>query len=674
MTDGPFLTIDHAKAQVAVEKVHNAKCNFTIFIKEGTYFLDRPISFAPVDSAADDYSITYAGYPGEKPVISGGRQVNGQWSPSKTNPNIWELYLTDVAAGKWYFQQLFVNGSRRRRANSLELPQGKQLPSSPEAYQRIQSKIDNVNTSLNRTGFIYRVNDFNANWHNLEDSQIVMFYAWNTPRKWIDVQRTKQPESIARHTLFFTSPTSRPSNDSGGGKDEHQRYYVDNIREGLKEPGDWYLDRKTGILSYIPLPCEDIHTALIVAPVHLRIIEFHGDLSADNYVKNLHFKSLSFQHTEWHQSKTEIADSQAAQWLENGAIYLDGANNITFDNCEITHVGEYGLVLKQGCKNNTIRHCEISDTGAGGIVIGEFGSIGDLPNPRISSVSHNTTYNCFIHDGGQVFHNGAGIVIAKSSYNNIEHNEVSDYYYTGISVGMQWRGPPSTSNHNTIKYNHIHHIGQGVLGDLSGIYILDNPGTIISNNLIHNILNYPLSYGGFGIYLDENAENVSVENNIVHHTNSAALMTNGCINALVQNNIFAFTSTEGLIRRAMGKGSPSSWTITRNIFINHHIAPAGLQKQQGDSSSILWGKWEDKQHYKLDENIYYVFGEGMRPFFGKSFDEWRVYSGQDSNSIYGDPAFSNLDALNFSLKAESPARKVGFEPIATQEIGRYDWK
>ena len=673
MTDGPFRTFVRAKAQVLLEKSRHPNCNFTIFIRQGTYYLMDPILFRPEDSASDAKTITYAAFPGEIPVLSGGRLIDGEWAPSKRDPRIWELQIADVAAGKWYFQQLFVNCSRRRRASSLHLPHGEQLPRDPEAYLRMEKTLFAGESPINKMGFVYRDKDFDPAWHDLEEVQVVIFYAWNVPRKWIDAQRSRKPESIQKHELFFTSATNRPTNESGGGKDEHQRYYFDNLYEGLKEPGQWYLDRKTGVLSYFPLPGEDMDSAQVIAPFLSRIMEFQGEWAANRYIKNVNFSNLSFQHAAWQQSRTEIADFQAAQWLRNGAIYMESAENITFSHCEIAHVGEYGIVLKQAAKNNLIEHCEIHDLGAGGLVIGELGTINDKPNPTLESVAHNTVHNCRVYDGGHVFANGVGIVIAKSSYNSLIHNEVFDFYYSGISVGMQWRGPPSTSNHNLIQYNHVHHVGRGVLGDLGGIYVLDNPETTVANNLIHDIVNYKLTYGGFGIYLDKNSGNVTVENNIVYKTNSAALMTNCCREATVRNNIFAFSKTEGLIRRAVCPDVVSSWNITRNILFNHQISPSGMQKWQGDASSLIWGSWKDKENFQLNNNIYYVTGNDLRQFYGKTFEEWKNFSGQDSQSIFADPLFSDIDRLDFSLKSDSPAWNIGFKPIMVNHIGTYGW-
>ena len=186
--------------------------------------------------------------------------------------------------------------------------------------------------------------------------------------------------------------------------------------------------------------------------------------------------------------------------------------------------GEHAIRFRAGSTHNRVERCHIHDLGGGGVYIGE-GT--EEPIPQNIAVSHNTADNCFIHDGGHLFHGSHGVFIGRSSYNNITHNEISNFDYTGIAVGWSWGFDESTAHHNKIDFNHIHHIGNGSgLSDMGGIYTLGiSPGTTERNNHIHDIYHYPYCSHGSGIYLDEGSSDMLVENNVVHHV---SCMSNHC--------------------------------------------------------------------------------------------------------------------------------------------------
>jgi parallel beta-helix repeat protein len=630
-TDGPFATIAHAQQAAREARPTGAKPRpLTVLIRGGTYRLTEPLVFTPEDSGSEAAPITYAAYPGEKPVISGGSPIAG-WQ--KGEGELWIARIPEVQAGKWYFQQLFVNGQRRTRArtpNEGYFPMEGPLPE----IKNPQADRDNP---ASRIGFTFRGGDLKS-WPGLDDVNLIVFHAWTASVHWI-----KELDEQT-HTVRFTAPSGWPV----GYFERNSRYYVENHREALDSPGEWYLDRTTGVLTYWPLPGEDMKKAQVIAPVLQHLVRLLGEPDAGLPVEHLAFRGLSFQHTEWVVPDKGPADGQAATHL-SAPVYARGARKCVFEGCEIAHVGEYGLWLAQGCQDNRVVRCEIHDLGGGGVKIGETES----PANEARAADRNVVDNCYIHDGGHMFHAGIGVWIGRCSYNQVTHNEICDFDYSGMSIGWSWGYAASSANHNIAEYNHIHHIGRGVLSDMGGIYTLDvSPGTRLCHNLIHDIESY--SYGGWGLYTDEGSTEILLENNVVYNTKTGGFHQHYGKENTLRNNIFAFSREPQIIRSR--EEEHSSFTFERNIVYCHN----GL---------ILGGNWGNG-HYRLDSNDYWDLLDPDIELAGMSFAEWQA-AGRDQPSLVADPKFVDAAKRDFRLKPDSPALKLGFQPIYTSKVGLY---
>ena len=631
-SDGPFATITRAQAEVRkLRQLGNR--SVTVFIRGGLYEIEEPLVFTPDDGGAEDCPVRYAAYPGEKPVISGGSKISG-WI--KGEGSIWQAHISAVEKGSWYFQQLFADGERQTRAR---------MPN--EGYLHIAGTIrpllDREKARRDREykiGFRYREGDLDG-LSSLEDVNIFLYHSWTCSLHWI--------ESLDRsnRTVRFTNPCAWPV----GYWDPEERYHLENFLEALDSPGEWYLDRRTGILYFWPPDGQDPNHIEIVAPRLRHLLLIQGKAGEDGVVQNLHFRGLSFMHADWHVEKDQMADGQAATFL-SAAIVVTGARNCSFEDCEVAHVGEYGIILGEGCKRNLIARCEIHDLGGGGIRIGQT----ILPDHTERQTDHNTVDNCFIHDGGHVFRAGIGIWIGKSSYNTITHNEICDFYYSGVSVGWSWGYAPSSAHHNVIEYNHIHNLGKGVLSDMGGIYTLGvSPGTVERFNLIHDVYSY--SYGGWGLYTDEGSSYILLEGNIVYNTKSGSFHQHYGRENVLRNNILGPALEATIIRSR--EEDHISFTMEYNIIFT-------------SNGRILGGSWKNG-NYRMDYNLYWdtcnVLGEDM-DFGGMGFGSWQK-RGKDTHSVVADPLFANWQSHDYTLDEASPSLKLGFNPPPIESIGLY---
>jgi len=632
-TDGPFATISRAQRAVREARAAAPARPVTVRLRGGTYFLEQPIAFRPEDSGTADSPVTFEAYPGEKPVVSGGRPVTGWKRSPEGGPGGGRFIaeIPDVREGRRYFTQIFVNGGRRPRARIPDddfLRTDGPLPGIANPSQETRNPAA-------KTGFRYAGEDIRS-WRNIEDAMVVVFHSWTTSMHAID-----RIDSAA-HTVTFAAPSGWPF----GYWERKQRYYVENISEALDAPGEWYLDRKTGVVSYVPLPGEDVATLEAIAPVLDEIVRFEGDPDAGRFVEHIILRGISFQHTAWSFRRDETIDGQASTQLRS-AIFGRGARSCAIERCEVAHAGGYAVWFERGARENRISECHIHDLAGGGVRFGET----SIAKEAAARTGGNVLEDSFIHDGGIVFHGAVGVWIGHSFENRIAHNEICDLNYTGVSVGWRWGYAESLAYGNIIEHNHIHHIGRGILSDLGGIYTLGpSPGTRLRFNLIHDSLSY--AYGGWGLYTDEGSSNILLEKNIVYLTKTGGFHQHYGRENTVRNNILAF-SNEGQIIRSRQE-EHISFTFERNIV---HFADRPL----------LGGGWSNG-NFRMDGNVYWDASGGEIDFAGLTFDEWRA-KGFDRNSIIADPLFVAPKTFDFRLRPESPALKIGFEPIDAREIG-----
>ncbi|MBN1347406.1 MAG: right-handed parallel beta-helix repeat-containing protein [Phycisphaerae bacterium] len=635
-TDGPFATIARARDAVLEHRLLRRQMGdvvapkpYTVLVRSGRYRLSEPIVFRPEDSGLADAPITYAAYPGEKPVFSGGKVVTG-W---KRNAGaVWTARIPEVEAGQWYPKQLFVNGERRTRArtpNEGYLRTDGPLPWIKDYRDRKSKEV--------RTGFRYKEGDLKR-WDRLEDVNLFIYHSWTASMNWI--ASLDEPNRVVR----FTAPTGWPI----GYWERNQRYVVENALELLDSPGEWYLPRDTGVVNYWPMPGEDMTQAEVVVPMVRKLVVFDGDPKARKIVKHIHLHGLTFEHADWWVKDRGPADGQAAAWLE-AAVFARGTYGCEIEDCTVRHVGEYGIYFQQGCQDNRIVRCHVHDLGAGGVRLGYMS--GDQDQDLVSL--RNTVDNCFIHHGGYVFPAGIGMWVGRSSFNKVTHNEISNFDYTGISVGWSWGYAPTSAHHNAFEYNNVHHIGRGVLSDMGGIYSLGiSPGTVVRNNIFHDIYSY--AYGGWGLYTDEGSTEIVMENNLVYNTKTGGFHQHYGRENVVRNNILAF-SREGQVQRSREE-EHLSFTFERNIVYF-------------DNGYLLSSNWRNNK-FKMDYNCYWDTSDPEISFAGNTLTDWQA-KGFDKHSIIADPLFVDAEKFDFRLKPESPAIKLGFKPIDASRAGLY---
>lgn len=638
----PFVLVDAASVQhefgslqaaidaVAARRVGGESGDFTLLVRDGVYKLDAPVVIGP-DVTTPKSHLKIAAFPGARPVFSGGTRV--QWRVGEANGRTeWTAELG--VAGK-DLRELWIDGARRTLARH------------PDHGTLAVESVPTADGEWTHGNFGFRCKPGELDPSAVGGDLVVMC-------RWVESHLPITAFDTATNTIT-TSKRSVFRLDSG------DPWYAEGAAAFLDQPGEFCVDRTTGRLRYLPKPGEDPAKVQAFVPRLAQLLRLAGVPEQGRFVDNVTFEGLAFEHAEWwfpadfrsNWPSPDAGGFAQAAILVPAAISATGARNCTFDGCEIAHVGTYGVELDRGCAGNTFSHCRIHDLGAGGIKLGETAIRKDAGD----ATAGNLIADCEVGDGGHLFHSAIGVWIGQSPGNQIVHNEIHDFLYSGISIGWTWGYGEALARDELIEGNHVHHIGvrqdgEGVwLADMAGIYTLGRqPGTVIRGNWFHDIAAF--KYGGWGIYFDEGTSDVRAEGNVVARTTHGGFHQHYGKDNVFANNVL-IAGRDAQIQRTRPE-EHTSFTFTKNIV----VWPQG-KLFAGDLQNL---------HYAFDNNIYWrTDGEPIR-FGDWLFADWQG-KGMDRSSRIVDPQFVDAAHDDYRLTADSPARALGIESNDLRAVG-----
>jgi hypothetical protein len=605
----------------------------TVFFAEGSYTLNEPLTLEPRDSGTAEAPVTYRAVAGARPVFSGGRPLSG-WKPA--DKGIWRLHIPDVAAGRWYFEQLVVNGKRATRARTpnefyfymKDLSQSPLQGDAGERQQRARQTV-RMQPADAKEAFAHVTPD------DLRDLNLVVYHNWDVTRRFLDHIDAKAG------VLTTSGEAMKPWNPWRA----NSQYILENYLGALDSPGEWFLARD-GWLYYMPLPGEDMANAQVVAPVVEKFLVLKGDAAGSKLVEYVSFCGLAFRNGQWLTPRSGFEPAQAAAQIE-AAVMADAVRHVTIEDCEIGHVGIYGVWFRHACSDCVLRHCHIHDFGAGAVRVGETG----IARKQVERTGHITIDNNILVHGGRIFPCAVGVWIGQSGDNIVTHNEIADLFYTGISAGWTWGYGEGLAKRNTFAFNHVHHLGWGLMSDMGGIYTLGpSEGTVVRHNIFHDI--YSHDYGGWGMYTDEGSTGIVMESNLVYRTKTGSFHQHYGKDNLLRNNILAMSKEQQL--QATRLENHLSFTLEKNIVY-------------WETGALLAGPW-DKLHFISRNNLYWqVRSEPVR-FAGQPLAAWQA-KGHEEGSKVADPHFVDPAHDDYRLATNSPALDLGFKPFHPAEAG-----
>lgn len=639
----PLASLDGARRRVRQLRIDGVKEEIIVLFQDGVYPLTKPVRFTPLDSGTEQGRTIYKWQTSgsEKVIFEGGRRVTN----IEVMPNgHWRAFIPEVAEGKAYYEQLYVNGEHaiRAREPNVQTPWNYFYIRRP--IERGRNPLTGKREDLSRTAFYAEKQDVaplaGYSQKDLNDVVLVAYHSWETSRQRLAYVDSKTGFVMATGGMAWQYLYWR----------NRQRFHLENYREALDAEHEWFLGRD-GWLEYIPDPYQKPDTTQLVFPITTSFLEIEGDEDMGLYVSNITFEGLSFRHAGYILPPQGHSCGQAEMDIP-AVIHLINATGIDFKNCEIGAIGTYGVHFDNGCFNNSLQQCWIHDMGAGGVKIGVGWGV-RVPSEELA-VRKQTVDNCIIQHGGRIHHGAIGVWIGHSCDNVVTHNDIGDLFYTGVSVGWTWGYAPTVSVRNKIEFNHIHDIGQGVLSDMGGVYTLGYAkGTTVSNNHIHHVYSYDYyGAGGQGLYTDEGSAEIVMENNLVHHVRSGCFHQHYGRDNIIRNNILAF-SLNGQIQRSRIEDH-RSFAFTNNIVY-------------WDNKSPLFSRKTTDEHVEVHHNMYWNTADKVT-FNGLSFEDWKK-TGHGEDDVIADPLFIDPDNGDFHFKPGSPYEKIGFKPFDYTKAG-----
>ena len=508
----------------------------TIYMEGGTYAFHEPVFIRPEDSGTKESPTIIRSVGDEKVVLSGGICING-W---KKQGKVWVADVPVFNGRPLDFRQLWVNGKKAVRARDVE---------DFEKMNRICS-VDEKNEILYVPAVsIRRLIDNKGNLKT-KYAEMVLHQMWcvaNLRIRSVEVQgdsvaiRFHQPES----RIQFEHPWPRPMVTTDG---HNSAFYLTNARELQDVPGEWYHDIDARKVYYYPREGEKMQEAEVIVPAVETLVRVEGTL--DRPVCHIRFEKITFSYTTWMRpSEKGHVPLQAGMYLTDGyridpkmqrnylnhpldnqgwlgrpaaAVRVVAARQIDFERCRFEHLGSTGLDYEEAVQGGVVRGCLFRDIAGNGLLVGSFSPAAHEthlpydPADRREVCTQQQINNCYFTEIGNEDWGCLAIAAGYVGDVNIEHNEISEVPYSGISLGWGWTQTVNCMRNNRVHANLIHHYAKHMY-DVAGIYTLGSqPKSYVTENCVHSI--YKPGYvhdpnHWFYLYTDEGSSFITVRDN-----------------------------------------------------------------------------------------------------------------------------------------------------------------
>lgn len=621
----PFATIERAK-----DEARQKKGPVTVYLRQGTYYLNQPIEFDERDSCRDGEQLRILSYPNEKVVISGGTLLSGlQWKPYQG-----KIMQTSIDQ-ELVFDQLFVDDRL-------------QIPARYPNFDPSSSHYNGYSEDVLSPERIARWSDPVGGYiHALHKHE------WGDYH-WMITGKNKNGA--------LTLEGGYQNNRQMGMHDQFR--FVENIFEELDAPGEWFYDNTRKILYFYPPEGMEPASANFTVPQLKCLFSFKG--KKDNPVRNISLEDMELTHTlrTFMDTKEQLLRSDWCIY-RGGAVRMENAIHCSVKKCFFNAVGGNAVFFSNYNRNNEVSGCHIANVGASGVCfVGDPGAVRSpafeynefvaldtmdfTPGPLNDNYPADCrVYDNLMHDLGQVEKQCAGVHIAMSRDISVSRNTIYDVPRSGININEgTWGGHVidyndvfetvlETGDHGTFNSwgrDRFWHPERNVMDSIVEVHPELILSDVVKTIIIRN--NRFRCDHGWDIDLDDGSSNYHIYNNV-------------CLNG-------GLKLREGFHR-----------IVENNILINNTFHPHVWFKNSGDvfRRNIVFAPYSSiGVNYWGQEIDYNVFPDE------ESLNKARE-NGTDQHSVAASVEFVDAMTGDYRVRENSPAFAVGFKNFDMDNFG-----
>ncbi len=619
----PVASLHRAQALWRQARAQGKAREIRVVLRRGVYYPDSTLILTP-----EDHSLEISAWPGEAVTISGARPLQVNWKPSSRN-----ILCTRVPSSVQTMDRLFVDGEQQIPArypnydSSARFYHGTAKDAlSPTRIRTWKHPAGTIVHALHRAewgGYHYRITGVD------EKGEAILEGGWQNNRQ------------MGLHPEYR---------------------FVENVKEELDAPHEWYFDAEEHMLYY--MPAGNTQPARVSYAVLNELIVLKG--TAENPVKDITLRNLRFEGT----ARTFMLTKEPllrSDWTiyRGGTLLLDGAERCAVSNCVFYEPGGNAVFLSNYNRNVRVDSNLIYKAGASGIAF-----VGNPDAVRSPAFEYNkfVPYNemdytkgprndnypssCSASDNliqysGETEKQSAGVQISMAMNILVSHNTIHNVPRAGINVSEgTWGGHVIEYNdvYNTVLETGDHgafnswgrdrywHPNRRIMDSIT----IANPSIVTLDAVATTVLrnNRFRCDHGWDIDLDDGSSNYHIYNNV-------------CLNG-------GLKLREGFFR-----------TVENNIMINNSFHPHVWFRNSGDifRHNIVTAAYKPIQVKVWGQEVDYNFFP----------DEAALHAAQvnntDRHSLYGDPQFIHFSAGDYRVKSASKALATGFKNFPMDAFG-----